>query len=115
VLADVIKLAKMIHCNNLLVNSSNKTKTTWNIISENINKRPQKNDISFLNISGTITHNSQVIANTFNTFFLTVAQHIHTENFTNLNSGVSVNNPLNYLYNVFKQPVPFIKLKVVSP
>jgi hypothetical protein len=42
VLVDMIKLAKMIHCNNLSVNSSNKTKTTWNIINENINKRPQK-------------------------------------------------------------------------
>jgi hypothetical protein len=68
VLADVIKLAKKIHSNNLLVNSSNKTKTTWNINNKNINKRPQKNDISFLNINGTITHNSQVIANTLNTF-----------------------------------------------
>jgi hypothetical protein len=98
----VIKLAKKIHYNNLLVNSSNKTKTTWNIINENINKRPQKNYISLLNINGTITHNSQVIANTFNTYFLTVAQHIHTENFKNSNSGVSENNALNYLYNVFK-------------
>ena len=67
VLADVIKLAKKIHCNNLVLNSSNKTKNLWNINNENINKRPQKNDISFLNINGTITHNGQVIANTFNT------------------------------------------------
>ena len=50
----------------------------WNIINENINKRSQKNDISYLNINGTITHNSHVIANTFNSYFLTVAQHIHT-------------------------------------
>jgi hypothetical protein len=66
------------------------------IISENINKRPQKNDMSFLNINGTITHNSQVIANTFNTYFSTVERHSHTENFTNSNSGVRENNPLNY-------------------
>jgi hypothetical protein len=111
----VIKIVKKIHYNNLLVNSSNKTKTTWNIINENINKKPQKNDISFLNINGIITHNSQVIANSFNTYFLTVAQHIHTKNFTNSNSGVSENNPLNYLYNVFKQPIPSIKLQFVSP
>jgi hypothetical protein len=60
-------------------------------------------------------HNSQVIPNTFNTYFLTVAQHIHTGNFTTSNSGVSENNPLNYLYNVFKQPIPSIKRKFVSP
>ena len=46
---------------------------------------------------------------------MTVAQHIHTENFKNSNSGISENNPLNYLYNVFKQPIPSIKLKFVSP
>jgi hypothetical protein len=80
----VIKPAKKIHYNNLLVNSSNKTKTTWNIINENISKRPQKNNISFLDIIGTITHN-KVIANTY---FLTVAQYIHTENFTNSDSRV---------------------------
>jgi len=79
----------------------------WNIINENINKRSQKNDISYLNINGTITHNSHVIANTFNTYFLTVAQHIHTENSKNQNSGVGGNNPLNYLYNVFKQSIPY--------
>jgi len=65
VLADVIKLAKKIHY--LLVNSSNKTKTMWNIINKNISKKPRRNNISFININGTITHNSQVIANTFNT------------------------------------------------
>jgi hypothetical protein len=34
-------------------------------------------------------HNSQVIADNFNTYFLTVAQHIHTGDFNNSNSGVS--------------------------
>ena len=45
----------------------------------------------------------------------TVAQHIHTENSKNLNSVVSENNPPNYLYDVFKKPIPSIKLKFVSP
>jgi hypothetical protein len=116
VLADKIKLAKKIHYNNLLVKSSNKIKTTWNI-NENINKKPPRNDVSFINTNGTTTHNRQVIANTFNTYFLTVAQHIqhiHTENSKNSNSLVSDNNPLNHLYNAFKQPIPAIKLKFVS-
>ena len=45
VLAEVIKLAKRKYYNNLLINSVNKTKTTWNIINENINKRREKQDI----------------------------------------------------------------------
>jgi hypothetical protein len=76
ILTDVIKLAKHIHYNSLLVNSSNKTKATWNIINGNINKRPRSNDISFIDINGTKTYNNQVIPNTFNTHFSTLTQHI---------------------------------------
>jgi hypothetical protein len=95
-----------------LVNSSNKTKTTWNIINGNINKRPRSNDVSFININGTKTYSSQVIANTC---FSTLAQRIYTENFKNSNSAAIVNNPLNYLHDAFKQMIPPIKLKFVSP
>jgi hypothetical protein len=113
ILTDVIKLAKKIHYNNLLVNSSNKTKTTWNVINGNINKRPRSNDISFININGTKTYNSQVVANTFNTYFSTLAQHIYTEYFKNSNSAAIVNNHLNYLHDTFKQTIPPIQSKFV--
>jgi len=115
ILTDVIKLAKKIHYNNLLVNSSNKIKIMWNIINGNINKRPRRNDISFININGTKTYNSQVIANTFNTYFMTLAQHMYTENLKNSNSAAIVNNPLNYLHDAYKQTIPHIKFKFVSP
>jgi hypothetical protein len=46
-------------------------------------------------INGTKTYNSQVIANTFNTYFSTLAQHIYAENFENSNSAAIVNNPIN--------------------
>jgi hypothetical protein len=54
VLAEVIKLAKWKYYNNLLINSVNKAKTTWNIINENINKRHEKQDISSININGVV-------------------------------------------------------------
>ena len=87
----------------------------WNIINGNINKRPRRNDISFININGTKTYNSQVIANTFNTYFMTLAQHMYTENLKNSNSAAIVNNPLNYLHDAYKQTIPHIKFKFVSP
>ena len=71
--------------------------------------------MSFIDINGTKTYNSQVIANTFNTYFSTLAQHIYTENFKNLNSVAIVNSPLNYLHDAFKQTIPPTKLKFVSP
>ena len=69
ILTDVIKLPKKTYYNNLLIKSTNKTKTTWNIINENINKRPQKHDISFLNINGVKTYDTQVLVITFNIYF----------------------------------------------
>jgi hypothetical protein len=115
ILTDVIKLAKKIHYNNLLENSSNTTKTMWIIINGNINKRPRRNDISFININGTKTYDSQVTANTFNTYFSTLAQQKNTENLKNSNSAATINNPLNYLHDAFKQMILPIKFKFVSP
>ena len=114
VLADVIKLAKGKYYDNLLSNSTNRTKTTWNIINENINREPRENDISAININGIITHNSRAIANNFNYYFLTVAQHIITENNNNSDSAADKHSPLDYLHNAFRQPFPSIKLNFVS-
>ena len=114
VLRDVIKLAKWKYYNNLLTNSTSKTKTTWNIINENINKRHRRHDISSININGVFTQNNQVIADTFNSYFLSVAQHIMA-NSKNSNSVGNHHNPLNYLRSTLTQPFPPNKPKFVSP
>jgi len=113
-LAEIIKLAKRKYYNNLLTKSNKKTKTTWNIINENINKRCGRQDVSSININGVITQNNEVIANTFNSYYSSVAQHI-TKNFGNSNSVGNKHNPVNYLRNILKQPLPLDKLKFVSP
>jgi hypothetical protein len=61
-------------------------------------------------MNSTKTHNNKVKANTFNTYFF---DNSSTYN-KNSNSVVNEHNPLNYLYNAFKQPIPAIKLKFVS-
>jgi hypothetical protein len=96
ILAEVIKLAKRKYYNKLLTNSTNKTKTTWNIINENINNRCGRQNISSIKINGDITQNNQVIADTFNNYYSSVAQHV-TNNFSNSNSVGNNNNPANYL------------------
>jgi len=68
VLTEVIKRAKMNYYNNLIINSNNKTWTTWKIINDNINKDRQQQDILYINIKGSITRNNQTIANTFNDY-----------------------------------------------
>jgi len=66
VLTEVIKRTKRNNYNNLIINSDNKTQTTWKIINENINKNRQRQDISSIDINGFITRNNQTTANMFN-------------------------------------------------
>jgi len=74
VLTEVIKRAKRNYYNNLIINSNDKTRTTWKIINDNINKDRQQQDISYINIKGSITWNNQTTANTFNDYYSSVAQ-----------------------------------------
>jgi len=106
----VIKTAKRTYYKNLLIQSTNETKTTWNIINGNINKRALKQNISLLNTNRANTHDSQVIASTFHAYFSTVAQNIYTK----ITNSVDINGPLNYLHNALKQPIPAMKLKSIT-
>jgi len=46
---------------------------------------------------------------------LTLAQHIYIENLKNAHSAAIVNNPLSNLHDAFKQTIPPIKFKFISP
>jgi len=113
-LTEVIKRAKRNYYNNLIINSNNKTRTTWKIINDNINKDHQQQDISYINIKGSITRNNQTIANTFNDYYSSVAQ-LLIENHNESNTLNNKQNPVNNLQNIQKQITPLDKLQFVSP
>jgi regulator of sigma D len=56
ILSKVIKAAKKLHYDKIILNSKNKTKTTWDIIKTETGKNESKQRIHQLNI-GFITHN----------------------------------------------------------
>ena len=96
------------------MNSVNKTKTTSNIINENIKKRHNKQDLSSININGVLIQNTQIIANTFNSYYLSVAEHIMKE--INTSNTVGGNqNPVTYLQNMLHQSFLSCEFKHVSP
>jgi hypothetical protein len=66
--------------NSILTSSNNKTKTTWNIVKSTLNMKPNTHNITSINVNGNVFSNSQVIAETFNKYFVTVAQNIHANN-----------------------------------
>jgi len=96
-------LLKQLYYNKLLVNSTNKTKTTWNIINNNIKRNTSSNAISSIRVNGTVSNCNQIIAVTFNKYFATVAQDILAANTINENAAFINNNPLNYLFSAFNQ------------
>ena len=67
---------------NLISKSINKTKATWNIVKTIMNKRNSQNKIASMNINNHLIHDPDIIANSFNSFFSSVAQ-----NFTQEPSG----------------------------
>ena len=78
VLNEVINQAKKNYYNEFISNSANKNKATWNIINENIYKKQKnhKQDIPSININGCISRDNRRIANTFNDYFLSVANKV---------------------------------------
>jgi hypothetical protein len=81
----------------MILNSKNKMKTTWNINKLETGKKSSKRGVHFLNINGKLTDNQQTIANSFNNYFLTIADKI-IDNIRNDKVGQSNhNNSLNYM------------------
>ena len=113
ILTNAIKLAKKRYYNNILTCSNNKTRTTWNIIQNTSYIKPNSQKITSINIDGNIPFDGQIIVETFNKYFVSVAQNVHVNNY-NANPPPNHENPITYLSKAFNQPFPTINLKGVS-
>jgi len=67
-----------------------------------------------INIDGKLITNQQSIANSFNSYYLTVADKI-TSNIKNDNISLNCNNPIHCLHKIFKLPCSNMKLKYTTP
>ena len=112
-LTNVIKLAKQTYYNSILTCSNSKTKTTWNIVKNTSNLKTNTHNITSINVSSNLSFNSQTIAETFNKYFVSVAQNIHKNNH-NVNALSNQENPISYLSRAFNQLFPTINFKFVS-
>jgi hypothetical protein len=75
--------------------------------------KPNTHNITSINVNGNVSFNGQTIAETFNKYFLSVAQNIHVNNH-NINVLSTYKNPISYLSWAFNQPFPTVNLKCVS-
>ena len=70
ILTSVIKLAKKRYYNSILTYSNNKTKATWNIIKNTSYIKPNTHNITSINANGYLSFNGQIVAETFNKYFV---------------------------------------------
>jgi len=96
-LTNIIIAAKKLYYNKLLLNSNNKTKTTWNIVKTVTNNKNTYNTISFMNINDKPSCNPLAITNEFNSYFSSVAENLLNKNFTGGNTTNNINDPLIYI------------------
>ena len=101
--------AKKHHCNNLLLQSNNKIKTTLNIVKTITNNKNTFNTILSMNIKDKPSRNPLVIANAFNNYFSSVAGNLFHKNFTEATK--TNNDPLTYIPRNFSQLPSSLYLK----
>jgi len=109
ILSKVIRAAKKLHYDEMILNSKNKMETTWKIIKRETGKTNHKLGVHSLKINNTVMDNHVMIAITFNRFFISVAHAIisHVKSGNNIHGNNT--NPIKYLFNSFKHPFPNIQ------
>jgi hypothetical protein len=108
ILTEVIKTAKKQYYSNLILNSKNKAKTTWDIIKAVTNNNSSKNPIPLIKTGGKLCNNTQTIVSNFNTYFIAPINQIQP------NTSTNISNSLNYLNEIFKHPFPNIHMAPVT-
>jgi hypothetical protein len=88
ILMSTIKASKKLHYDNLISKSVNKTKTTWNIIKESINKNNGQTIIKSIKFNNNIIREPKLIADSFNTYFSTVAHSFIQKPLKNIHNSV---------------------------
>jgi len=81
-LTKVITLAKKLYYTTKLTDSTNKPKTTWNIIKAITNNQKKSNSMPVMETEGKLTTHRQTIAEKFNTYYISVADNITNNNQT---------------------------------
>ena len=73
------------------MNSTNKIKTTWEIVNQETCRKARNAAFESFNIDSRIINNQQHIADTFNSYFLSIADNININNNSPLQSMSQIN------------------------
>ena len=109
ILSSVILTAQKMHFNRRLLKSTNRQKTTCNIVKNITNKGNSTNNIQSMIINNTVSSNTFTIANAFNSYFISVTKNFNFRNYLN-----KKNDPMSYLNSNFNQSTPPIRFTYTS-
>ena len=109
ILSSVILTAQKMHFDKRLLKSTNRQKTTWNIVKNITNKGNSTNNIQPMNINTTVSSNPFTIANAFNSYFTSIAENFNFRNYLH-----KKNDPMSYLKSNFNQSTPPIRFTCTS-
>jgi hypothetical protein len=87
-------------------------KSTWKIINEERGKTKRGSDIQSLVLDNNVITDQNQIANIFNTYFLSIADSVNSNNNKHVNTNLT--NPINYLTNSFRKPFTKISWQYAS-
>jgi len=110
----VIKEAKLLHYNEQILTSQNKTKTTWNIVKSETGKTTKKKEITLLNTEGILTQSQQTIANAFNDYFLTISEKLIEKNYTEKTTQTQIGEIMHHIPQNDRHSYPNIKFRGIT-
>ena len=113
ILSSVIITAKKMYFDKLLLKSTNKPSTTWNIVKTLTNSGITSSNIVEMNVHNNLTSNPFTIANAFNSYFSSVAESLKSKNYLDMNS-TNNNDPLSYLRQNFNHIISPIRFNNTS-
>ena len=100
ILSKVTKEAKKLYYKEVISESKNKTKTTWNIIPKEASKLTYENNIKSLTLNDHVVYNQITIANKLNNYFLYIAGSISNKRINEKEEA----SPLQSLFKCFNRP-----------
>jgi len=113
-LSKVIKETKILQYKTQNLTSYNKTRTTCSTVKCETRKKWGKEEISLLNVNGKLIWNQETTANSFNDYFLTIAEKLRGANRIDKLSQLKNRAPIHYIFQNCKCPFPNIKFSYTS-
>jgi len=112
----VIRKAKIIEHDKLILNSRNIVKTKWGIINKESGRNKKRSEIPALNVEGKKITDHQTIAETFNENFVAIAENVKRQSDSNLinDDNSSMVNHTHFMEQTFNKPYTNMEWKCTT-